>query len=70
MDDFIKTINKSKFSKIIWFVDIKDEEEIKSKINDRSDFVFVKTLEEFKKQINKNYYLVFQLRKLMILMIY
>jgi len=50
--------------KVIWFVDIKDEKEIKSKIGDRADFVFVKTLEEFKDQINKNNYLVFSVEKM------
>jgi len=64
MGDFIKEVNKLKFSKVIWFVDIKDEMEIKSKTGDRADFIFVKTLEEFKSQINKKFYLVFSVDKI------
>jgi hypothetical protein len=55
---------KTKFSKVIWFVDTKDEMEIRSKIGDRADFIFVKTLDEFKGQINKNNYMVYSVEKM------
>jgi len=64
MDGFIKTTEKQKFSKVVWFVDIKDEIEIKSKIGDNNYFIFVKTLDEFKRQLNKNNYLVYSVEKI------
>ena len=64
MNGFIKTTEKQIFSKVIWFVDEKDEIEITAKTGNRIDFIFVKTLDEFEKQINQNYYLFFSVEPL------
>lgn len=63
MGDFIKTTLIPKYRKVVWYVSSEDEEEIKSKVDDRTDFIFVKTIKEFEKQIDQNSYLVFSVEK-------
>jgi len=63
MSDLIKKTKKSKFSKVIWYVDDEDEKEIIKITGSRADFIFVKTIPEFEKQIKPNSYLVFSAEK-------
>jgi hypothetical protein len=62
-NEFIKTTKKPIFFKVLWFVDVADEENIKLKIGNRSNFIFAKTLNEFEEQINPNLFLVYSVEK-------
>ena len=63
MDGFIKTTEKPKFSKVIWFLEPEEEIRVKQKINNNSNSVFVKSYDDFKNKISHDTFNIFSVSK-------
>jgi hypothetical protein len=63
MSKLLKTTKKSKFSKIVWFLEPEEEIRVKQKINNYSNSIFTKSFDDFKNQINQETFNIFSISK-------